>query len=332
MLGCYEEPEFKPYYVKWELEADALIAKSLRDRAFSAPVLAMMRNPENFPSALRRWRAQGGIKAQQLFTKSSVRRRFVRFYTRRLRTGHARSIYRSQLGSYSSAFLTTVPRCATFKYTNEEFMYSFRSRCWMHQPLVSACRLMKCSCGGKVSEEHIIKCKHDTFRSQTHFALQMCVFGMLRHAGILATLEPRYLLPSQASRRQADVMGHGCRLHETSTFTEVGIDVGVVYPDHKLEKSQRYVGTRAHHYCRHKRKHRRTEETLKTRGMKYFPAVVETNGVPSKSCATLIKQIASVAKDQRGHNETYFRSTSYFFFSAFGRVCSARVLLVEFRF
>jgi hypothetical protein len=41
--------------------------------------------------------------------------------------------------------------------------------------------------------------------------------------------------------------------------------------------------------------------------MKYFPAVVETNGVPSKSCATLIKQIASVAKDQRGHNETYFR-------------------------
>ena len=177
----------------------------------------------------------------------------------------------------------------------------------MHQPLVSARRLMKCSCGGKVSEEHVIKCKHDPFRSQTHFALQMCVFGMLRHAGILATLEPRHLLPSQASRRQADVMGHGCRLHETSTCAEVGIDVGVVYPDHKLVQSQRCVGTRAHSHCRKKRKCRRTEETLKTRGMKYFPAVVETNGVPSKSCATLIKQIASVAKDQRGHNETYFR-------------------------
>jgi hypothetical protein len=48
MLGCHAEPEFKPFYLKWELEADIIISKILGNREFSAPVLAAIRCPENF--------------------------------------------------------------------------------------------------------------------------------------------------------------------------------------------------------------------------------------------------------------------------------------------
>jgi hypothetical protein len=307
MLGCHEEPDFKPYYLKWELEADIIITKMLGNREFSAPVLDSIRHPEKYPSILRKWREQGGVKAQSLFSKFGNRRRFLAFYMHRLKTGHARAIYRSNMGEFSPAFLTTVPRCATFRFTNDEFMWSFRNRFWMHQPLVSSCRKSKCSCGGRVNEEHIISCKHDPFRNQTHFALMLCAFGMLKHAGILATLEPRHLVLQQGQRRQADVMGHGCKLSPDSRYNEIGIDVGVTYPEHSTSVSERYVGSSAREYIRKKCGYRDTEKTLKKRGMKYFPAVVECNGVPGKSIAILIKKVSLIAKDQRGHNSAYFQ-------------------------
>ena len=307
MLGCYEEPEFKPFYLKWEMEADIIISQMTSSREFSAPVLDSIRHPENYPSILRKWSKQGGVKAQSLFSKFANRRRFLSFYMNRLNTGHARAIYRSNMGEFSPAFLTTVPRCPAFRYTNDEFMWSYRSRFWTHQPLVSACRKLKCSCGGRVNEEHVITCNHDPFRNRSHFALQLCAFGMLKHAGILATLEPKHLVLQQGQRRQADVMGHGCRLHPGSDYTEIGIDVGLTFPMHSTGPSERYVGKAAREYAQKKRGFRDTEKTLKKRGMKYFPAIVECNGVPGKSIAVLIKQVATIAKDQRGHNPSYFK-------------------------
>jgi hypothetical protein len=104
MLGCHEEPEFKPFYLKWELEADVIVSKIMGNREFSAPVLAATRCPENFPSILRQWKEQGGVKAQSLFSKFGNRRRFLAFYMRRLKTGHARAIYRSNVGDFFSVF------------------------------------------------------------------------------------------------------------------------------------------------------------------------------------------------------------------------------------
>jgi hypothetical protein len=124
-------------------------------------------------------------------------------------------------------------------------MWSYRSRFWSHQPLVSSCRKAKCTCGGRANEEHVITCKHDPFRNQTHFASQLCAFGVLKHAGILATLEPRHLVLQQGQRRQADVIGHGCRLNPDSHFNEIGVDVGVAYPEHSTNVSERFIGSSA---------------------------------------------------------------------------------------
>jgi hypothetical protein len=117
MLSAWEEPEFKPLYIRWELEADIIVKQCLINREFSVPVLDEIRNPHEHLSILRKWKSQGGTKAQQTYAKFGERNRFLAFYVKRLRTRHARAIFRSNLGEWSSAFLTTVPRCSTFKYT-----------------------------------------------------------------------------------------------------------------------------------------------------------------------------------------------------------------------
>jgi hypothetical protein len=115
-----------------------------------------------------------------------------------------------------------------------------------------------------------------------------------------------HLVLDQGSRRQADVMGHNCKLDPASHCTEVGIDVGVTFPVYNSGQSERFVGSANHAYAKKKRSYRNTERNLNERGMTYFPAIVETNGVPSKSIAILIKKVATIANDQRGHDVSFF--------------------------
>ena len=49
-----------------------------------------------------------------------------------------------------------------------------------------------------------------------------------------------------------------------------------------------------------------TEKTLTETGMKYYPCVVETNGVRGKPLAQMINRVANVARIRCGHNKSYF--------------------------
>ena len=130
-----------PAYLRMDSDLQSAVLNEMTLGNHSEATKTKARNPENHLSLLKDFSKQGGCEVQKVFSNFRAYRSFLEFSTRTIKTDRVRSMYRSNLGERSAAFLQCNPgKMPCLKYSDEKFMLLLRKRLSMRQPCVDVIR------------------------------------------------------------------------------------------------------------------------------------------------------------------------------------------------
>ena len=297
---------------------------------------AQFDHPEDHPSVLTAWAAQGGEKFQKILSRTNDMLRFLNFFAS-IGAGpnglRNQALFRAQLNPLSSVPLTILPNTHLRKFSNAKFQWILCNRVHAMQPSVVSIKDARCICNrgpiiGADNGRHCRSCSKTDTSTYFHDGVRDELNLFCRAAGLPSRIETPGLLPDERDLRPADIdvpdftIDGIVHTRHAIDFTGPIVESGWQSLSHaaRLERAS-VVGVKAKKSVLDKRNNRGSVASQEIRGNAYtmqercrrnqinfWPVAIETDGAMSPSFLEFFNHVCNVSNELTGQNRSTFKS------------------------